>query len=115
VHYLEERELGNAGDSPFSCDDYVSFTWTTVFAGVVASECLLLGKAREQWSVIGYRIDGISEYVQLDGVGRLSLHDPDERGALSEPVRAGEGKRSEEARRSTSSIAEARNGVPAND
>jgi hypothetical protein len=83
VHYLEDRDLGES-DSPFSCEDYVSFTWTTVFAGVVANECLLLGRARERWSVIGYRIDGIADYVQLDGMGRLSLHQPDERGALSE-------------------------------
>jgi predicted Zn finger-like uncharacterized protein len=83
VHYLEERELDGSTDSPFRCEDYVSFTWTTVFGGVVASECLLLGALEGRWSVIGYRIDGISDYVQLDGVGRLSLQDPDERGSLS--------------------------------
>jgi hypothetical protein len=82
VHYLEERDL-STGESPFTCEDYVSFTWQTVFGGVVASECLLLGAHAGEWHVIGYRIDGIADFVQLDGVGRLSLQDPDERGSLS--------------------------------
>ena len=85
AHYLEERAVDGSSDSPFCCEDYVSFTWTTVFSGVSASECVLLGALRGEWSVIGYRIDGIADYVQLDGVGRLSLQDPDERGALSAP------------------------------
>src|SRR5688572_28056301 len=82
AHYLEERDQGTA-DSPFACEDYVAFSWTTVFSGVVATECVLLGKRAEAWSVIGYRIEGVADYVQLDGMGRLSLQDPDERGALS--------------------------------
>jgi hypothetical protein len=82
VQYLEEQAAGS-GTSPFSCEDYVSFTWTTTFGGAIAAECIILGKRTSGWSVLGYRLDGVGDFVQLDGVGRLSLNDPDEQGALS--------------------------------
>lgn len=83
VHYLEEREALSHEVSPFSCEDYVSFTWTTIYAGVVAHECVILGLSQGAWVVLGYRIDGVAEYVQLDGVGRLSIPETGEAGALS--------------------------------
>lgn len=83
VHYLEERDVVNDETSPFSCEDYVSFTWTTVYAGVVANECVILGLYQGTWTVLGYRIDGVADFVQLDGVGRLSIPETGERGALS--------------------------------
>ncbi len=82
VQYLDERDLHDCADSPFSCEDYVSFTWTTVFGGAVAGETIILGKRSDVWTVLGYAIEGVSEYVQLDGVGRLSIREPDDQGAL---------------------------------